>query len=294
VLLVIGAGKLKGQNEPFFTMMNVIPSRKQTCLALIAIVCCCLPVMMAGQEKRAPRRHYGLWNEYPAAQVERGRVQFQKTCGFCHGPNANGSSTGPNLMRSAVVRHDEKGDKIGPVIRNGFPDKGMPAFQFSNSQIMDIVAFLRYRLNESDRRSAAQTGANYSLAKLLVGNAKAGKEYFYGAGKCSSCHSPTGDLKGIASKFPPAELQARMLYPRRGVRPTATVTDAAGKQYTGTIRLLTPYDIAIVDSAGWYRSWPIHSVKVKIDDRLAEHRQLLFKFTDADMHNLFAYLETLK
>jgi cytochrome c oxidase cbb3-type subunit 3 len=72
------------------------------------------------------------------------------------------------------------------------------------------------------------------------------------------------------------------------------VTDASGRQYTGTIRLLTPYDIAIVDSAGWYRSWPIHSVQVKIDDRLEAHRQLLSVLTDAEMHNLFAYLETLK
>jgi cytochrome c oxidase cbb3-type subunit III len=271
-----------------------IPPRKQAYRALFVIVCCCVPVLVTGQERRATRRHHRLWNEFPAAQVERGRIQFQKTCGFCHGPDANGGSTGPNLMRSAVVRHDEKSDQIGPVIRNGFPDKGMPAFQLSNDQIMDIVAFLGFRLDESDRRSAARTGADYSLAKLLVGNAKAGKAFFDGAGKCSSCHSPTGDLKGIARNFPPAELQARFLYPRRGQRPTATVTDAAGKQYTGTIRLLTHYDIAIVDSAGWYRSWPIHSVKVKIDDRLAEHRQLLFKFTDADVHNLFAYLETLK
>ncbi len=275
-------------------MMKVIPHLKRNCLALFVMACCLVSVSIAAQEKGAPRRHHGLWNEYPAAQVERGRVQFQKTCAFCHGPDANGGSTGPDLMRSAVVRHDEKGDKIGPVIRSGFPDKGMPAFQLTNDQIMDIVAFLSYRLDESDRRSPAETSATYSLKKLLVGNAKEGKEFFYGAGKCSSCHSPTGDLKGIAGKFPPAELQARMIYPHRGQRPTATVTDASGRQYTGPIRLLTHYDIAIVDSDGWYRSWPLSSVKVKIDDRLAAHRKLLSVLTDADMHNLFAYLETLK
>jgi cytochrome c oxidase cbb3-type subunit 3 len=275
-------------------MTKGIQNLKRHYLTLFVIACCSLPILMAGQERQAPRRHRGLWNEYPAAQVERGRIQFQKTCGFCHGPDANGASTGPNLMRSTVVRHDEKGDQIGPVIRNGFPDKGMPAFQLSNDQIMDIVAFLSFRLDESDRRSAGRADADYSLAKLLVGNAEAGKEFFNGAGKCSSCHSPADDLKGIAGKYPPAELQARMLYPRRGQRPTATVTDASGKQYTGEIRLLSHYDIAIVDSTGWCRSWPLHSVKVKIDDRLEEHRQLLFGMTDTDMHNLFAYLETLK
>ena len=274
--------------------MKAKSHRKRNFLALFVMAGCLVPVSMAGQEKRAPSRGQGLWDEYPAAQVERGRVQFQKTCAFCHGPDANGGSTGPDLMRSAVVRHDDRGDKIGPVIRNGFPDKGMPAFQLTNNQIMDIVAFLSYRLDESDRRSPAETSATYSLKKLLVGNAKAGKEFFYGAGKCSSCHSPTGDLKGIAAKFPPAELQARMLYPHPSHRPTATVTVASGKQYTGPIRLLTQYDIAIVDSHGWYHSWPIHSVKIKLNDRLAVHRQLLSVLTDAEMHNLFAYLETLK
>jgi cytochrome c oxidase cbb3-type subunit 3 len=275
-------------------MMRVIPNSKQTCRALLVVACCCLPVLLAGQERRAPRRRRGIWSEYPAAQVERGKVQFQKTCAFCHGPDANGGSTGPNLMRSAVVRHDNKGDQIGAVIRSGFPDKGMPAFQLSSDQIMDIVAFLRFRLNESDRRSAARVGADYSLSKLLVGDAEAGKEYFNGAGKCSGCHSPTGDLKGVAAKYPPVDLQATMLYPTRGPHPTATVTDESGKQYTGEIRLLSQYDIAIVDGAGWYRSWPLDSVKVKIDDPLAAHRQLLSVMTDTDMHNLFAYLETLK
>ena len=273
--------------------MSVIRRRTRTSLSLLVVVCCLPVVLNAGQEKPVAGRPHGLWSEYPAAQVERGRVQFQKTCAFCHGPDANGGATGPNLMRSAVVRHDEKGDDIGPVIQTGFPDKGMPAFQLSNDQIMDIVAFLRYRLDQSDRRSAAHAGANFSLAKLLVGNASEGKDFFYGAGKCSSCHSPTGDLKGIAGKYPPTELQARFLYPR-GQRPTATVTEASGKQFTGEIRLLTQYEIAIVDGAGWYRSWPIHSVKVQVHDPLAAHRQLLFTMTDADMHNLFAYLETLK
>jgi cytochrome c oxidase cbb3-type subunit III len=275
-------------------MLKVNPNRKWTYLApIVTVLCCATVVLSAGQERPAARRHHGIWNEYPAEQVERGRVQFQKTCAFCHGPDANGGATGPNLMRSAVVRHDEKGDQIGPAIRSGFPDKGMPPFQLSNDQIMDIVAFLRYRLDQSDRRSATRAGANYSLAKLLVGDAKAGKAFFDGAGQCSSCHSPAGDLKGIASKYPPSELQARFLYPR-GQHPTATVTDSSGKQYTGEIRLLTQYDIAIVDGAGWYRSWPIHSVKVQAHDPLDAHRQLLFKFTDSEMHNIFAYLESLK
>src|SRR5690348_6167110 len=167
-------------------MRKYISNHVGLCLTLSAAACCWVPVILsAGQRSPARSGHLEIWHEYPAAQVERGRIQFQKTCAFCHGPDANGGSTGPNLVQSAVVRHDNKGDQIGPVIRTGFPDKGMPAFQLSSDQIMDIVAFLRFRLDQSDRRSAARAGSGYSLSKLLVGNAEAGKEFFNGAGKCS-------------------------------------------------------------------------------------------------------------
>lgn len=274
--------------------MKPIPNHKGLYLILFVAACwCALSTLNIAQQKAPIKMRHGLWHEYPAAQVEAGRIQFQKTCAFCHGPDANGGDTGPNLMRSNAVRHDDKGNLIGQVIRNGFPDKGMPAFHLSSDQIMNIVAFLSYRLDESDRRSPRRAGADYSAAKLLVGNAQAGKAFFDGAGKCSTCHSPEGDMKGIASKYSATELQAMFLYPQ-GQHPTVTVTDASGKEYSGRIRLLTHYDIAIVDGEGWYRSWPIRSVKVQLHDPLAAHRQLLFKITDSQMHNIFAYLETLK
>ncbi|MGH9470794.1 MAG: c-type cytochrome [Terriglobia bacterium] len=243
----------------------------------------------AGQERA--RKHTAAPPQSEA--VKRGRSQFLKTCAFCHGPEGNGGSEGPDLMRSAVVRHDENGNLIGELIRDGRPDKGMPAFQLSAGQIADVVAFLHDRLAEVDRRSPRRPGAGYSLAKLLVGNAAAGKKYFYGAGGCERCHSPRGDLAGIATKIPAADLQARFLYPR-GMQRKATVIDSSGKRYTGVVRLLTNYDIALQDSAGWYHSWPLDSVKVRLQDPLAAHRHLISKITDAEMHDMLAYLETLK
>ncbi|HEX5481405.1 MAG TPA: c-type cytochrome [Terriglobia bacterium] len=238
---------------------------------------------------------YSGGKEKPRATeaVERGRSQFLKTCAFCHGPEANGGSSGPDLIRSSVVRHDEHGNLIGEVIRDGRPEKGMPAFQLTDAEITAVAAFLHYRVKQSDGTSPKEPGAAYSAAKLLIGNAAAGKTFFYGAGGCAACHSPTGDLAGIANKYPAAELQARFLYPP-GQHLTATVTDRSGKQYTGEVRLLTNYDVAIVDRAGWYRSWPLNAIKLQIKDPLVAHRQLLSKFTDADMHNMLAFLETLK
>ena len=224
--------------------------------------------------------------------VERGRAQFAQSCGFCHGPNAIGSTHGPSLVRSGVVRHDENGNLIGAVIRDGRPEQGMPAIPLSSSQVADIVTFLKSRIAAADIRSATRP-VQGSADKLLTGNADAGKAYFQGDGGCSGCHSPAGDLAGIARKYSVPALQARFLYPQQ-LRTTATVTDAAGKLHTGALVALTDYDVAIQDTGGWYHSWPLVSVKLDLKDPLAAHRSLLTKYTDSDMHNLLAYLETLR
>jgi len=240
----------------------------------------------------------GVWAQaanrpqFPAEAVERGRAQFAQSCAFCHGPNANGGTHGPSLIRSAVVRHDENGNLIGAVIREGRPERGMPAVQLSPGQVADIVTFVKSRIAAADIRSASRP-VQGSGDKLLTGNAEAGKAFFQGAGGCSNCHSATGDLAGIGRKYPTPVLQARFLYPQQR-RTTATVTDAAGKQYTGDLLALTNYDVSIQDAGGWYHSWPLGSVKLDMKDPLAAHRSLLPKYTDSDMHNMLAYLETLK
>jgi cytochrome c oxidase cbb3-type subunit 3 len=236
----------------------------------------------------------GAWAQGPqssAGAIERGRAQFAQSCAFCHGPNANGGTHGPSLIRSTVVRHDENGNLIGAVIRDGRPEQGMPAIPLNASQVSDIVTFIKSRIAAADIRSANRTpGA--SADKLLTGNAQAGKSFFDSAG-CSTCHSVTGDLAGISRKYSAVVLQARFLYPQQR-RTAATVTDSNGKQYTGDLLTLTNYDVAIQDADGWYHSWPVDSIKLEVKDPLAAHRSLLTRYTDSDMHNMLAYLETLQ
>lgn len=262
------------------------------CALLLASAGFC-PLAMAQERRTAAPVRGDIWRQSAPESVERGRQRFLKTCAFCHGPDANGGSNGPNLLRSFAVRHDDNGNAIGPVILDGRPDRGMPAFQLTGDQIKDVAAFLRYRLAEADRRSPNEPGSEYSAAKLLVGSAAAGEAFFNGGGGCSGCHSPSGDLRAIARKYAPAELQARFLYPQ-DLHEAANITDSSGRQYSGEIRLLTNYDVAIVDRAGWYRSWPLDAIKLEVKQPLAAHRDLLSKLTDSDMHNLLAYLETLK
>lgn len=229
-------------------------------------------------------------SETPDPAIERGQKQFVQACGFCHGPDATGAR-GPDLVRSLLVAHDVKGDLIGEVIRQGRPDKGMPAMTLSEEQVSDIAAFLHARAAEAIRSN--RLPSVYPVERLLTGNVEAGKSFFNGAGGCSKCHSPTGDLDKVASKYSPMDLEAYMLYPE-GRHATAVVTLPSGEQIKGPLSHIDDFEIALRDDSGWYRSFSRERVKVEIQDPLAAHRELLGKLTQADVHNLFAYLETLK
>lgn len=230
--------------------------------------------------------------EDPAA-VERGHALFRSSCGFCHGNDATGER-GPDLVRSQVTMHDDHGSLLEPVIRNGRPDKGMPSFAtMKDEQVADIIAFLHHQALAA-RRSSHVPG-DYPLAKLLTGDAQAGKAYFDGAGGCTHCHSITGDLAGIAKKLSPLDLQQNMVYPEdKSLHKTAVVTLPNGDRFEGKVMHQDEFGIGIVCQDGWYRSWPMGTVSVAIHDPLQAHRDLMSKYTDRDMHNLFAYLETLK
>jgi cytochrome c oxidase cbb3-type subunit 3 len=230
----------------------------------------------------------------PAA-VERGQKTFAANCGFCHGSNAQGGDTGPDLVRSPLALDDERGDKIGPVILQGRANKGMPAFHLPAEQIQDIAAFLRSRQQAAIDRNA------YAILNVVTGDAQKGREYFNGEGRCNTCHSPTGDLAGVAKKYDAVTLQSRFLYPRprpsdaQPIRSQITVTLASGQTFSGALEYQDDFNIALRDAAGEYRSFSRDPrLKIDVRDPLAAHAELLKKYTDADMHNLLAYLVTLK
>lgn len=228
-----------------------------------------------------------------APDVQRGKAQFQKSCAMCHGAGATGG-IGPNLLESdLLLRRDKYGNLISVVIEQGRPDRGMPAFPLLTAgEVSDIVAFLRARVKVTGgEEPGAESAAE--LKKLLTGNVEAGKQYFNGQGKCASCHSPTGDLAGVAGKYSPKALEAALLYPRnRAVQ--ATVSLSSGKTIKGKLLHLDAFYVSILDQDGWYRSWPLRDVKVRVEDPLAEHLNLLQKYSDKDIHDVFSYLETLK
>ena len=243
-----------------------------------------------------------IYPTYEEGAVERGHKQFVATCAFCHGSNAKGGESGPDLLRSPLVLDDDHGDHIGPVILNGRPEKGMPKFALTSEQIADISAFLL------DRVRAAALRGTYQILNIVVGDPKAGEAYFNGTGRCTTCHSATGDLAHIASKYDPVTVQQRIVMPREGrggfmqpPRPsgeavTVTVTLPSGESFQGRVEHIDDFVVSLIDTNGEYHSFTRHgnTPKVEMRDPLQAHIDMLMKYTDTDIHNLTAYLVTLK
>jgi Cytochrome c, mono- and diheme variants len=228
---------------------------------------------------------------FAPALVEQGQSLFLQHCAFCHGRDAAGGETGPDLTRSTVVAGDVNGDKIGSVVRNGRPEKGMPAFNLPDPQIAALVAFIHTEKTKAESQQGGRRGVD--VADLQTGNVEAGKRYFNGAGTCSQCHSPTGDLAGVASRHQGLQLEMQMLYPRKA-RGKVTVTLPSGETVTGTLAYKDEFTVGLEDASGWYRSWPVSEIKYTVNAPAEAHAELLAKYTDDDIHNLMAYLQTLR
>ena len=242
----------------------------------------------------------------PPAAPGSGEALFAANCAFCHGRDATGGASGPDLTDSPLVGQDVNGDKIAPVVHSGRPEKGMPPFPgISDADLKKIVDYIHARKTAEDANPGRRR--KVSAEDISTGNADAGRAYFDGAGGCKSCHSATADLNGIASKYRGLALMQRMLYPsaqnavaaaegekRPRYAPTATITLPSGETVSGKVAYRDEFNVAITDAAGRYRSWPASEVKISVKDPMQAHADLLPKYTDADIHNLIAYLQTLK
>jgi mono/diheme cytochrome c family protein len=235
-----------------------------------------------------------------AAAVERGKAAYSTNCAFCHGADTRGGDGGPSLLRSALVLDDQKGELIGPVVRGGRPDRGMPAFALTNDQISDLAAFMH------SFRVAGYDSSRERPVSILVGDAAAGAKGF--ASKCASCHSATGDLHGLANRIPePRTLQQTWLMPgstagrgggprpARPRPPSVTVILPSGEKFTGPLERVDDFAVSLKTPAGERRSFRIGpGVQVTVDDPLQPHKDLLRTYGDPEIHNITAYLMTLK
>src|SRR5437899_4151861 len=238
----------------------------------------------------------------PPEQVSHGQQVFKSNCSFCHVSDARGGEAGPNLVRDEVVLRDQNGELITPIVQNGIPAQGMPRFGLSAAEITDIAAWLHSQ-PLSDR------GAPSTL-DVLVGNAKEGEAYFNGAGHCTQCHSVKGDLAGIGGRYEPKMIQNLVVSGgggRRGRRSagaappqplatTVTVTLPSGQAITGELDHISAFVVALREPDGTYKSFARHDSipQVVVTNPRQWHIDMLPKWRDSDIHNLTAYLVTLK
>jgi cytochrome c oxidase cbb3-type subunit III len=247
--------------------------------------------MTTEQRAAATRAFLGLGPEPDKAAAKRGEPLFQRNCAFCHGRQARGA-TGSNLITSDEVLGDDHGEHLGPFLKRGRPANGMPAFAtMSGDQLKDIAEYLHLLVEDVANRGT------YQVLNILVGNAAQGKDYV--TAHCMSCHTAETFVH-IASQYrSPVQLQRGWIWPTRNgdssLSATATVRTPDGRIAAGRVAQVTDFRITLVDSAGQMHVIDREpGVEMQIKDPLAAHQELIMTLTNADMHNVTAYLETLR
>ena len=243
-----------------------------------------------------PRIPWGSVQRPIPSLPARGEKLYTPNCAFCHGARANGGDTGPDLIRSTLVLHDEKGELIGPVVHKGRPDRGMPAFaNFSDSELADLAAFLHMKIELAANRGL------YKELNIVTGERTGGRGLFSGAlRQLSLRHGRSGSHRcevraaRSAGEVPVPGASARSMGSQAARAPKVTVTLPSGETVTGRLKRLDDFDVSLVRCDGDYHSWPRSGVKVEVEDRLPPTANCSTQYTDADMHNLLAYLVTLK
>jgi len=251
---------------------------------------------------RGPRANVGAADRHRVdlTAADRGRKIYASECVTCHGPSARGTERGANLIRSPRVLRDRYGSAIGPLLKSGHPmQTAASSSSLTDAQITDISHFLWDRINNTLRGSP-----EFDVKDVLTGDPKAGEAYFKGEGGCASCHAPTGDLAGYGKRYAPVDIQQRFVFPsagggrgRGGARPQVTVTvilpNAA--PISGVLVTTDDFHVALREKTGEYRSWTrTPDMKIVKNDPGMAHVELLDKLTDKAMHDVVAYLETLK
>jgi cytochrome c oxidase cbb3-type subunit 3 len=249
--------------------------------------------------------------------IARGKSLFEVNCRLCHGADLRGGDMGGvNLLRSNLVLTDQHGELILPVVHNGRQTPGMPPMppfpQIPDDDVKAIAEYIHSVAATMRGQGNPPPGAEPVVLNILVGDANAGRAYFQA--KCSSCHSPTGDLQGLASRYAdPVQLQntwvaggggrggrggrgAGAAGSSRGRDITVTVTQPGGQKIAGKLERLDDFIVVLTPADGVQRSFRRDGdvPKVELQDPLDGHKKLLPVYTDKDIHDVTAYLVTLK
>lgn len=243
-----------------------------------------------------------------AEVIARGKAVYGVNCAACHGADLRGGDQGgPSLLRSLVALSDRHGEEFAPIVRGARQDKGMPAFNLNDSDITAVAEYVHSVLAKVGSQARPPGAVDPSTLNVLVGKASSGAAFFQA--KCASCHSVSGDLKGIASKYAdPRTLQNTWVSGGGGggrggrgggenMKPsTVTVTLADGQKLEGVLVRADDFIVTLTLAGGARKSIARDGnvPKVEVHDPYEAHKKLVPSLTDDDMHNVTAYLATVK
>jgi cytochrome c oxidase cbb3-type subunit 3 len=267
-----------------------------------------------GQGAAAPQRNRPTFPQQQRALaspdvIARGKALYGVNCVACHGSDLRGGDMGgPNLLRSQDALSDKHGEVIGPIIHGARQDKGMPAFNLEDNDIVAVAEYIHSMLAQIGVQGRPPGSENIPELKVIVGDAAAGKTYFDTS--CASCHSVTGDLHGFASKYKdPHDLQnawigAGILTARGGPpgmetsdRPAKViVTLANGQKLDGTLIEQNEFVVTFTTADGARHSFARTNFvpKVEVQEWNEAHKKMMLTLKDKDMHDVTAYLATIK
>jgi cytochrome c oxidase cbb3-type subunit III len=237
----------------------------------------------------------------PAEVIERGDGLYQVNCMGCHGADLRGGDQGgPNLLRSTVVLNDVDGELIGEIVRSGM-NRMPPITTLDDAGIRAVAGYIHSVLARAQGQGAPPR-VEYNL-DIVVGNVRRGERFFNE--QCTECHSVTRDLRGLAGEIEdPVDLQNTWVAGRRQGRfgrgavvpKTVTVTTAEGREIGGELLRYDDFFVALRTPTGDYRSFSRigGQVDVEIFDPLWRHAELWSELDDDTIHDVTAYLETLR
>lgn len=272
--------------------------------------------------------------QFDAAAADAGRSLWAANCITCHGTNARGSDTAPNLVRSELANYDRSAQRagmvLGPFLKKGHPTQsGKPSASFTDDEVFQLANFIRQKINETMRGSPTYI---VLPENLLTGDAKAGEAFFKGPGGCTTCHNgTTRNLDGIATRINnPQTLQGRVLYPTpagaaggargggggggRGAPAVAapaappagpqapspwaikvTLTPPTGPAMTGALVSQDLFFLTYSDPSGILHTVrKVPGMKITTENPMQWHVDFANRITDKQMHDLTAYLWSLK
>lgn len=229
-------------------------------------------------------------NQDKAGMIEAGRKRYEALCAVCHGADGRGTARGPDIVSPIPGWYEPRGrseKELGDLIRQGIPG-AMPAFELSDQELEELVAFIRSLISPA-------------LDNPVPGDVAAGEAFFFGRGKCATCHTVSGrgtalgpDLSALGAERKLSDIEQSLRAPSAQITPGYSVVSlrlSDGRTLRGFLRNESNYDVQLQGLDGKFHFLQ----RPEIAQMVREVQSLMpeVKASEQELHNLLAYLSRL-